>query len=63
MTMAYGDAPGLFGWIPYFATIAALWAAVTQLFINPLVLHKLSWARASILFSVLIGLGNEIALP
>ena len=64
MMIAYGDAPGLlFGWIPYFATIAALWAAVIQLFIGPIVLHKLSWARASIIFSTLIGLGIiEIAL-
>ena len=62
--IAYGDAPGLmFGWIPYFATIAALWVAVIQLLIGPIVLHKLSWARASIIFSSLIGLGLiEIAL-
>lgn len=64
MMIAYGDAPGLlFGWIPYFATIAALWAAIIQLFIGPLVLHKLSWTKASIIFSVLIGLGIiEVAL-
>ncbi|MEM4733840.1 MAG: hypothetical protein QXD70_04855 [Candidatus Bathyarchaeia archaeon] len=64
MMIAYGDAQGLlFGWIPYFATIAALWAAVIQLFIGPIVLHKLSWTRASIIFSTLIGLGLiEIAL-
>lgn len=64
MMIAYGDAPGLlFGWIPYFATIAALWAAVIQLFVGPIVLHKLSWARASIVFSTLMGLGIiEIAL-
>jgi hypothetical protein len=62
--IAYGDAPGLlFGWIPYFATVAALWAAVIQLFIGPIVLHKISWARASIIFSLLIGIGLiEIAL-
>jgi hypothetical protein len=62
--VAYGDAPGLlFGWIPYFATIAAIWAAVIQLFIGPVVLHKMSWAKACILFSVLVGLGIiEIAL-
>jgi hypothetical protein len=62
--IAYGDAPGLlFGWIPYFATIAALWAAVIQLFIGPVVLHKISWTRASIIFSALMGLGIiEIAL-
>jgi len=62
--IAYGDAPGLlFGWIPYFATIAAIWAAVIQLFIGPIVLHKISWARASIIFSLLMGLGFiEIAL-
>jgi hypothetical protein len=64
MMIAYGDAPGLlFGWIPYFATIAAMWAAVIQLFVGPIVLHKLSWARASIVFSTLMGLGIiEIAL-
>jgi hypothetical protein len=56
--IAYGDAPGLlFGWIPYFATIAAVWAAVIQLLIGPIVLHKISWAKASIIFSVLLGLG------
>jgi len=62
--MAYGDAPGLlFGWIPYFATIAAIWAAVIQLLIGPIVLHKISWAKACIIFSVLIGIGLiEIAL-
>jgi hypothetical protein len=64
MMIAYGDAPGLlFGWIPYFATVAALWAAVIQLFIGPIVLHKISWAKASVVFSTLIGLGIiEIAL-
>jgi hypothetical protein len=62
--MAYGDIPGLlFGWIPYFATISALWAAVIQLLIGPVALHKISWAKASIIFSVLVGLGLiEIAL-
>lgn len=62
--IAYGDAPGLlFGWIPFFATISAVWAAVIQLFIGPIVLHKISWTRAIIIFSVLIGLGIiEIAL-
>lgn len=56
--IAYGDVPGLlFGWIPYFATISALWAAVIQLLIGPIVLHKISWAKASIIFSVLVGLG------
>jgi hypothetical protein len=62
--IAYGDAPGLlFGWIPYFATIAALWAAVIQLFIGPIVLHKISWAKAAVIFSTLVGLGLiEIAL-
>jgi len=56
--IAYGDAPGLlFGWIPYFATIAALWAAVIQLFIGSIVLHKISWTKASIIFSALMGLG------
>ncbi len=62
--IAYGDAPGLlFGWIPYFATIAALWAAVIQLLIGPIVLHKISWTKASIIFSSLVGLGLiEIAL-
>jgi len=62
--IAYGDAPGLlFGWIPYFATISAIWAAVIQLLIGPVVLHKISWAKASIIFSSLVGLGLiEIAL-
>jgi hypothetical protein len=62
--IAYGDAPGLlFGWIPYFATIAALWAALIQLFIGPITLHKISWAKTSIIFSFLVGLGLiEIAL-
>lgn len=62
--IAYGDAPGLlFGWIPYFATISALWAAVIQLLIGPVVLHKISWAKTSIIFSSLVGLGIiEIAL-
>jgi hypothetical protein len=62
--IAYGDAPGLlFGWIPYFATIAALWAALIQLFIGPITLHKISWAKTSIIFSFLVGLGIiEIAL-
>jgi len=62
--IAYGDAPGLlFGWIPYFATVSAVWAAVIQLFIGPVVLHKISWARASVIFSSLVGLGIiEIAL-
>jgi len=62
--IAYGDAPGLlFGWIPYFATTAAIWAAVIQLLIGPIILHKISWAKASIIFSLLMGLGLiEIAL-
>jgi len=62
--IAYGDAPGLlFGWIPYFATVAALWAALIQLFIGPITLHKISWAKTSIIFSFLVGLGIiEIAL-
>jgi len=62
--IAYGDAPGLlFGWIPYFATMSAVWAAVIQLLIGPVVLHKISWAKASIIFSLLLGLGIiEIAL-
>jgi len=62
--IAYGDAPGLlFGWIPYFATMSAIWAAVIQLLIGPVVLHKISWAKACIVFSVLVGLGIiEIAL-
>ena len=62
--IAYGDAPGLlFGWVPYFATIAALWAAVIQLFIGPVVLHKISWGKAAVIFSILVGLGLiEIAL-
>ena len=62
--IAYGDAPGLlFGWIPYVATVAAIWAAVIQLFIGPVVLHKISWAKACVIFSALMGLGMiEIAL-
>jgi hypothetical protein len=62
--IAYGDAPGLlFGWIPYFATMSAIWAAVIQLLIGSVVLHKISWAKACIIFSVLVGLGIiEIAL-
>jgi hypothetical protein len=62
--IAYGDAPALlFGWIPYFATMSALWAAAIQFLIGPVVLHKISLGRASAIFSVLIGLGIiEIAL-
>jgi len=62
--IAYGDVPGLlFGWIPYFATISALWAAVIQLLIGPLIVHKISWAKATAFFSVLIGVGIiDIAL-
>jgi len=56
--IAYGDAPGLlFGWIHCFATIAALWAAVIQLLIGPIVVHKVSWAKATAFFSVLIDIG------
>jgi hypothetical protein len=41
--IAYGDAPTLFfGWIPYFATISVIWAATTQLFVGPVILHKIS---------------------
>jgi len=62
--IAYGDAPGLlFGWIPYFATISAIWAAAIQLLIGPVVIHKTSWTRSVIIFSVLTGIGIiEIAL-
>jgi hypothetical protein len=62
--IAYGDAPGLlFGWIPYFASMSAIWAAVIQLLIGPVVLHKISSAKTCIIFSVLVGLGIiEIAL-
>ena len=62
--IAYGDAPGLlFGWIPYFATVAAVWAAVIQLLIGPVTLHQLSWTRAIVIFSILLGIGLiEIAL-
>jgi hypothetical protein len=62
--IAYGDAPGLlFGWVPYFATISAVWAAVIQLLIGPVVLHRISWAKATIIFSILTGLGIiDIAL-
>lgn len=56
--IVYGDAPGLlFGWIPYFATVAAMWAAVIQLLIGPVVLHKISWTKSCVIFSALIGLG------
>jgi hypothetical protein len=62
--IAYGDTPALlFGWVSYFATIAALWAAVIQLLIGPVVVHKLSWANAIVIFSVLVGIGIiEIAM-
>jgi len=62
--IAYGDAPGLlFGWIPYFATISAIWAATIQLLIGPVILHKISWAKACVIFSILLGIGlMEIAL-
>jgi len=62
--IAYGYAPGLlFGWVPYFATIAAIWAAAIQFIIGPMVFHKISWARAIIIFSILVGLGLiEMAL-
>ena len=62
--IAYGDAPGLlFGWIPYFATVSAVWAAVIQLLIGPIKLHKLLWTIAVVIFSVLLGIGLiEIAL-
>jgi len=62
--IAYGDAPGLlFGWVPYFATVAAVWAAVIQLLVGPVTLHRLSWTRAIAIFSVLLGIGLiEIAL-
>lgn len=56
--IAYGDTPGLlFSWVPYFATIAAIWAAVIQLIIGPVILHKISWAKASGIFAVLVGIG------
>jgi hypothetical protein len=62
--ITYGDAPGLlFGWIPYFATISAIWSAVIQLLIGPIVLHRVTWAKTCIIFSVLVGVGIiEIAL-
>lgn len=62
--MAYGDAPGLlFGWVPYFATVSAVWAAVIQILIGSTVVHKISWARATFIFSILLGLGIiDIAL-
>nr|MDO8087633.1 YIP1 family protein [Candidatus Sigynarchaeum springense] len=56
--IAYGDAPGLlFGWIPYFATVAALWAAAIQLLLGPAIVHKLPWGKAAVLFAALVGLG------
>jgi len=62
--IAYGDAPGLlFGWIPYFATVSAVWAGVIQLLIGPVVLHKITWGKASIIFGIFVGLAIiEIAL-
>jgi hypothetical protein len=62
--IAYGDAQGLlFGWIPYFATVSAVWAAAIQLLIGPVAVHKITWGKASIIFGILIGLGIiEIAL-
>ena len=54
MMIAYGDAPGLlFGWIPYFATVSAVWAAVIQILIGSTVLHKISWARATVMHAYL----------
>jgi hypothetical protein len=62
--IACGDTPALmFGWVPYLATVAALWAAVIQLLIGSVVVHKIPWAKAAVIFSTLIGLGIiEIAL-
>ncbi|MEM2960760.1 MAG: YIP1 family protein [Candidatus Bathyarchaeia archaeon] len=62
--IAYGDTPGLlFGWIPYFATISAVWSAVIQILIGSIVIHRIPWTRSTILFSILIGLGIiDIAL-
>jgi hypothetical protein len=62
--VAYGDAPGLlFGWLPYFATISAVWSAVIQILIGSIVIHKITWTRAIIIFSALMGLGIiDIAL-
>mgnify|MGYP006266885873 CR=1 FL=1 len=45
------------------ATVSAVWAAVTQIFIGGIVVHKISWARVAIIFSILLGLGIvDIAL-
>jgi len=56
--IAFGDAPALlFGWIPYFATISAVWAGAIQLLLGPVVMHKLSWGKAAIFFGILLGLG------
>ena len=62
--IAYGDTPGLlFGWIPYVATVSAVWAAVIQILIGPVVVHKLPWAKTILVFSILLGMGLlEIAL-
>jgi len=62
--ICYGDAPGLlFGWIPYFATVSAVWAASLQLVLGPVIIHKLSWSRACFIFGLLIGLATiEIAM-
>ena len=62
--IAYGDAPGLlFGWIPYFATFSAVWAAVIQILIGSTVTHEISLTRTIIIFAALLGLGIiDIAL-
>ncbi len=63
--ICYGDAPGLlFGWIPYFATCSAVWSGVIQLVVGAVAVHKMSWAKASFIFGVLIGLAIiDIAAP
>jgi hypothetical protein len=62
--IAYGDAPGLlFGWIPYIATFSAVWAAVIQILIGSIVIHEISWTRATIIFAAILGIGIiDIAL-
>jgi hypothetical protein len=62
--ICYGDAPGLlFGWVPYFATSSAVWAASLQLLLGPIVIHGLSWSKASFIFGLLIGLATiEVAM-
>jgi hypothetical protein len=62
--IAYEDAPGLlFGWIPYFATFSAVWAAAIQIIVGSTVIHEISLTKATIMFAALLGLAIiDIAL-